>query len=157
MSEFFFSMDGRGGMEFPEELRPPREQFAIMLGLLREGKRSTFGLTPVPDGVHVLRHMTQKGPAAFLQCAGTGDELTIEWRRRDDDGQSRLYTLGHTQDHDPEFVTIEFFDGTRSTQVHPDEVFTVDEAVDIFTTYYETQAVPDRYSLREFDLTWPKP
>lgn len=157
MSEFLFSMDAQGVTQFPVRLRPPRAQFAIMLGLLREGKRSTFGLTPVPDGINAVRFMTVERPAAFLQCAGTGDALTIEWRRRDDDGQSRLYTLGHTQDHDPEFVTIEFFDGTRSTQVHPDEVFTVDEAVEIFTIYYETQAVPDRYSLREFDLTWPKP
>lgn len=157
MSEFFFAMDGRGGMEFPGDLRPPREQFAIMLGRLRDGKRSTFALVPVPDGVDVVRFIVEGSREQFLQCAGIGDELTIEWRRYDDDGQSRLYTLGHTPHHDPELVTIEFFDGTRSTQVHPDEVFTTDEAVEIFATYYETQAVPDSYSLREFDLTWPKP
>lgn len=157
MSEFFFAMDGEGGTQFPARLRPPREQFEFMLGQLRAVRASTFTLVPVPDGVHVLRFMAKGALTSFLQCAGIGDELTIEWRRYDDDGQSRLYTLGHTPHHDPELVTIEFFDGTRSTQVHPDEVFTTDEAVEIFATYYETQAVPDSYSLREFDLTWPKP
>ncbi|UIN31295.1 hypothetical protein [Microbacterium binotii] len=157
MSRFYYTIDGRNSTEFVADLRSPKEQLAHLLGLLHAGKRSTFTLAPVPDGVEVLRFIRSGGSDVFLQCAGTGDQLTIEWRRREDDGETKLYTLGHSERRAPELVTIEFFHGERSTQVHPDEVFSADEAVEIFYTYLQTGTIPSVYALREFDMTWPKP
>lgn len=68
----------------------------------------------------------------------------------------RLYTLGHggPQSGQRE-VNIAFASG--STDIYPGEVFTADEAGDIFVHYLQTESVPDMDTLREFDLNGTKP
>lgn len=153
----YYTMDG-GSMEFGSGLRPPREDIAHLLSLLQKGKRSTFILGPIPDGVHFVDYIHKGGSPVYLQCAGTSDAMTIEWHKYDDDGQDRHYIVGRGGDHsgDPS-VDISFFDGTGKATVYPDEVFALDEATDIFFHYYETGEIPAGYELRWYDLTWPKP
>ncbi|MFJ4037099.1 hypothetical protein ACIPVB_03355 [Microbacterium sp. NPDC090007] len=153
----YYTMDG-SSTEFGSGLRSPREEFAHLLRLLREGKRSTFIVGPIPDGVHFVDHIQYGDRSTYLQCAGTFEAMTIEWHRVDDDGQDRHYIVGRGGDHSGEpSVDIPFFDGTRKATVYPDEVFALDEATDIFFHYYETGSVPPSYVTRWFDLTWPKP
>ncbi len=54
-------------------------------------------------------------------------------------------------------MTIDFLDGRAHALVYPDEVFTADEAGEIFVHYFHTLTVPDRYALRELNLTTPAP
>ncbi|WP_307220035.1 hypothetical protein [Microbacterium sp. SORGH_AS_0888] len=93
-------------------------------------------------------------PSVFVQAGGTADAMTIEWRRVDEDGVERLYTVGHGGQREGEpTVAIELLGGTARALVYPDEVFTADEAGDIFVHYFHALAVPDHYALRESDLT----
>ena len=153
----YYTMDG-SSMEFGSGLRPARDDIAHLLSLLRAGKRSTFILGPIPDGVNFVAHIRQSKKSRYLQCAGTSDAMTIEWHNVDDDGQDRHYVVGHGGDRSgAPSVDIPFFDGTRSATVYPDEVFALDEATDIFFHYYETGEIPPGYEMRWYDLTWPKP
>lgn len=157
MSRHYYSLDGNS-MEFGSDYRPPREHLAHLLSLLQQGQRSTFIFGPMPDDVNFVAYVYEGGSPVYLQCAGTSDAMTIEWHKVDDDGQDRHYIVGRGGDHsDPPTVEIPYFEGKASATVYPDEVFALDEATDIFFHYYETGAVPDRYRLRWYDLTWPKP
>lgn len=129
-----------------------------IVSLIREPDRSTLSLARLPDGQSYYDLSPENAPTTFLQAAGTASAMTIEWRRLDDDGVERLYTVGHegARPGEPD-VRIEFFGGTRSTLIHPTEVFDATEAGDILVEYFHTLAVPASYVLREFDLTWPKP
>jgi hypothetical protein len=129
-----------------------------LLSLMRQPDRSTFTLSRLPEGQSVHDVTKQTLPSTFLQAAGTAEAMTIEWRRRDDDGVERLYTLGHENSHTGEpGTTIDLFGGARNTKVFADEVFPADEAGDVFFHYFQTGTVPDAYGLRELNLTWPKP
>lgn len=156
MTRFYYVTNGNSFSEFRAEFRTPKEQIARLLGLLGDD-RTSLAFEPIPDAADFLTFIHESRATTFLQCAGTSDAMTIEWRRLDDDGEERLYVVGRGGDHSgPPTVTIRISDNA-STTVYPDEVFTAAEATDIFYAYYETQLVPDPYQLREYDLTYPKP
>lgn len=116
--------------------------------------QSTLCVWQMPDGAYLPDLDRTKWPSVFLQAAGTADAMTIEWRRLDQDGVERLYTVGREgRRQGGPTIAIEFLDGT--TLVYPDEVFTADEAGEIFVHYLHALTVPGQYTLREFDLTPP--
>lgn len=158
MTLFAYDFEGRSYTTLsgaPQRARPVLKRLPTLLG---EPGYTTLGLWVAPEGIDFMDLTPQDLPGTFLQAAGTAEAMTIEWRRADDDGVERLYTLGHGGPREGEpTVDIEFFGGTRTTRVYQDEVFAADEAGEIFIHYYETQRVPELYTLRTFDLTWPKP
>jgi hypothetical protein len=156
--QFVYEVNGSSISNLVDAPRSYEHTLRRLLSLMREPDRSTFSLAQLPEGQTIHDVTRETFPSTFLQAAGTADAMTIEWRRRDDDGIERLYTLGREDTHTGEPDTaIEFFGGTRSTSVYADEVFATDEAGDVFFHYFQTSAVPPSYALREFDLTWPKP
>jgi hypothetical protein len=158
MSELAYDFEGSSYTTLPGPADRNEKVLRRLPTLLGRPGRSTLSLWVVPPGIDFLTMTPADVPGTFLQAAGTADAMTIEWRRIDDDGTERLYTLGHGDERPAEpSVTIEFFGGTRSTAVYPDEVFGAEEAGSIFLEYFQTQTVPSKYVLREFDLTWPKP
>lgn len=65
------------------------------------------------------------------------------------------YTLGKPRAEQTGSPTeeIRWDEGRHSTLVYPNEVFTADEAADIFYAYFLTDAVPETLVLRELDLS----
>ncbi|WP_295852375.1 hypothetical protein [uncultured Microbacterium sp.] len=149
------------GASFANLINGPRsyeDNLRRMVSLLGKSNRSTFSLSKLPDGQDIWDVTPESLPSVFLQAAGTADAMTIEWRRVEDDGTERLYTVGHggSRDSEPP-VTIDFPEGTGRALVYPDEVFTADEAGEIFVHHFLTLTIPDRYALRKRDLTMPAP
>ncbi|MCY1715693.1 hypothetical protein OVA26_01885 [Microbacterium sp. SL62] len=127
-----------------------------LTSLLGTEHRSALSMWAIPDSADFSRVRTPNLPGTFLQAAGTAEAMTIEWRRLDDDGEERLYSLGHGGPRNGEpAVRIEFNGGQNHTLVYPDEVFDATEAGDIFFAYFQTERVPDKYVLRLFDLDAP--
>ncbi|APA98535.1 hypothetical protein [Nocardia seriolae] len=88
----------------------------------------------------------------YLQCAGAADALSVEIRTIVD-GTPRLFILGRPGDyHGEPTVTIPFQRGNHELHVYPAEVFTADEAAQMFYSYYRTGALEGDYHLREIDL-----
>jgi hypothetical protein len=67
------------------------------------------------------------------------------------DGESRLCTIGRPERAD-DSTTLVPISGTRVVRVRSNEVFTADEAGEIFYTYYLTESVSEIYVLRELDV-----
>ncbi|GAA2935541.1 hypothetical protein GCM10010458_19140 [Microbacterium luteolum] len=91
----------------------------------------------------------------YMQSAGTAGALTVEVRVLDENGVAHQYTVGkpgETPTGAPAEI-IRWDEGRHSTAVYPHEVFTADEAADLFYAYFQTDEVPDSYTLRELDLT----
>lgn len=147
------------GASFANLISGPRsyeDNLRRMVSLLGTSDRSTFSLSRLPDGQDIWDVTRESLPSVFLQAAGTAGAMTIEWRRMEQDGTERLYTVGHGGPRDGEPpVTINFLDGTARALVYPDEVFTADEAGEIFVHYFHTLTVPGRYALRELNITTP--
>ncbi|WP_460775579.1 hypothetical protein [Microbacterium sp. GXF7504] len=151
--EFYYATDG-SMMRLWAPTRSPRQQLVRLLGMLTPEHHSTFVLSELPEGADFVEYVHAGGNDAFLQCAGTTEAMTIEIRKRDDDGEFRLYTLGRGGDRagQPD-VAIAFDGGAHETEVYPDEVFALEEATEIFLAYYDTGTVPSQYELRPHDLT----
>lgn len=115
--------------------------------------QSTLCVWRMPDDAYLPDLDRDEWPSVFLQAAGSAEAMTIEWRRVDDDGEERLYVLGHGGPRDEEPSTpIHMNDGENVILVHPDEVFDATEAGEIFFEYLKTERVPDTYALRPFDI-----
>lgn len=155
---FVYEVNGASFANLVNGPRSYEDNLRRMISLLGEPDRSTFSLSKLPDGQSIWDVTRETLPSVFLQAAGTAEAMTIEWRRLDQDGVERLYTVGHGgQRHGEPTVAIEFLGGTARAFVYPDEVFTADEASEIFVHYFHTLTVPDGYTLRGFDLTPPTP
>lgn len=145
------------GTSFANLVNGPRsyeDNLRRLVSLVGGPDRSTLSFSQLPDGQSIWEVTRETLPSLFLQAAGTAEAMTIEWRRVDQDGVERLYTVGHGgQRHGEPTVAIEFLRETARALVYPDEVFTADEAGEIFVHYFHTLAVPGQYTLREVDLT----
>ncbi|APB01723.1 hypothetical protein [Nocardia seriolae] len=131
------------------------EEFQRPLRRLNGDDRYSLNLAALPTPAWP-DELTEADEAAmglqYLQCAGAADALSVEIHMGVD-GVSRLFTLGRPGDYDgdPE-VIIPFQRGNHAPRAYPAEVFTADEAAQIFFTYYKTGSLDGDYHLREVGL-----
>ncbi len=87
----------------------------------------------------------------YLQCTGSADALTLEVRTAVD-GRPHRFTVGlrGARLGLPE-VDVPVPACVPTPRVYPDELFTAEQAAEIFTAYFETDAVPSHLQLRETD------
>ena len=112
-----------------------------------------YSLWRAPEGANLRQDIPLSD--VYLQSAGTAEALTIETRVLGEDGEFYQYTVGKkvaVESGSPSEV-ITWDDGRYSTTVYPHEVFTADEAAEVFYEYFLTDTVSDAYTLRELNLT----
>jgi len=137
-------------------LASPAEKTARRLVSRMGSTQPTLCVWRLPDGADLFDLDDDEWPKTFLQAAGTAEAMTIEWRRLDDDGEERLYVVGHGGLRQGEPNTpVDVNYGGDVIKIHPDEVFDADEAGDILVTYLHTERVPDKYALRLLNLGTP--
>jgi hypothetical protein len=104
-------------------------------------------LWKLPPGKTLYDVSPDEDAQEYIQCAGSADRMTVEVRRLNGDNYEH-FVVGRApngQDHGKE-ETIHWDD--VNTVVAPNEVFSADEAADIFLSYYRTGSVPSSYVLR---------
>ena len=83
----------------------------------------------------------------YIQCAGSADRMTVEVRRLKG-GTYEQFVVGRTPNSEnpgkEETIHWEEVD----TVVAPNEIFSADEAAELFRSYYTTGWVPSIYVLR---------
>ena len=99
----------------------------------------------LPEGVTHIDDVPRSSPAraTYIQCGGSTAAMTIEIRVTHDDDSYEQYAVAREPVADPEPFTI---------QVHPEEVFTGEQAVPVFRAYIEEGALPPTKLLRRIDV-----
>lgn len=132
--------------------RPHAEQLRFSLNRMNGSSFWAYGLWRAPEGADLLKDIPLSDE--YLQSAGSAEAMTVEIRVRDEGGVARQYTVGRPGEQPAGAPTevIHWDDGRHSTTVYPHEVFTADEAADVFSAYFQTDRVPESCTLRELDL-----
>lgn len=115
-----------------------QQEFAVSLARLPEGTRLW---DPRPSG----------WPLCFLQAAGAATAMMVEVSQFDASGELGLYKLGCRGSDEQGAAQLEVRWRGRAETVPKLEVFTVQQAGDIFVHYYRTDSVPDWCTLRRFE------
>lgn len=144
--------NGRGRIFLDDGVRPFRDGIHRMLTLLDGDARWSYSLARAPLGKDI-DEIGPDWPRSFIQAGGTADRLSLEVRYVEDDGKERQYVVGRPggdyTGEPSETVLI----GGNEFQVYPNEVFTADQATDVFYGYFQTDRVPDTYPLRWLDFS----
>lgn len=135
-----------------DTIRPYPDQIRFSLNRLDGSSVWAYSLWKAPEGADLLDDIPLSDD--YLQSAGAAEAMTIEMRVVDADGVANQYTVGKPdaeQAGAPSEV-IRWDEGRHSTTVYPNEVFTADEAADVFYAYFLTDTVAEPYRLRKLDL-----
>ena len=97
-----------------------------------------------------------EGHPAYIQCAGSTRAMTIEIRLTHPDGSYQHWAVAREPVADPDkWVDIEWntsADKPSTTRVHPEEVFTGDQAAPVFRDYIAGGILPPAELLRPLDI-----
>ncbi|MCO7204019.1 hypothetical protein NH287_11030 [Microbacterium sp. CnD16-F] len=140
-----------GSSRFPliDNLRPFEEQIRFTLTQMDGTSFWALSLWRAPEGANLRASLP---PAEnYIQCAGDAAGVTVEVRSVDTFGAAHQCTVGTPATGLPSepTETIRWDSGRHSTRVFTKEVFTLDEAADLFIAYYRDDRVPAESTLRE--------
>lgn len=138
-----------------DTIRPYPDQLRFMLNRMNGTSLWGYSLWRAPEDADLLEDIPLSDE--YVQSAGTAEAMTIEVRVLDTDGISHQYTIGKPDEDSAAAPTevIRWDDGRHSTTVYPSEVFTADEAADVFYAYFLTNTVAEPYRLRKLALNRP--
>jgi hypothetical protein len=133
-----------------DTFRPIPDQVRRMLGLLDNDEQFAWQIWWCPDDADWMFNpapVEEQYSDSYLQAGGTAEKMSVELRRREEDGEYRFYIVG--RDHDLSEPLTETIDVQAAHEPrHPAELFTADQAAPVFMHYVEHQTVPDGYTLR---------
>jgi len=136
--------------EIKDQLESPR--------FLRLGGFFSFGVCALPEGVLWPEDVPKNDPSlnSYMQVAGVHEAMTVEVRVSDGGDSYSHYVVAREPVTDPEaWTTVSWDNGgpePYTIQVHPQEVFTGEQAVPVFRAYIEDNALPPADLLRRIDV-----
>ena len=94
--------------------------------------------------------------ATFIQCGGSSAAMSVEIRVTHEDDSYEHYAVAREPVADPgTWTTITWDNGSPepfSLRLHPEEVFTGEQATPVFRAYIEDGALPPAGLLRRLDV-----
>ncbi len=123
-----------------------------------------MGLWALPEGVFFPDGVGRGDPArnTYMQCVGTHQAMVIEARIEHPDGSYEHYVVAREPVKDSqEWVTFRYVDNvpprtpqatTAEMEVLPEEVFTGQQAVEVFADYVLHATLPPKHLLRPLDV-----
>ena len=112
---------------------------------------------PLPDGVSDPTNMPRRsqGLTDYIQCGGSTRTMSVEIRVSGEDGSYQHWVVAREPVADPDrWVHIEWEkdEDSFTIHVHPEEVFTGEQAAPVFHDYITGGALPDPALLRPLDI-----
>jgi hypothetical protein len=87
-------------------------------------------------------------PVEYIQCAGAANGMTVEIRVMSDQG-AHQYTVGRKTMDEEISQTAQIAWDEYILEVFSNEVFDAEGAAILFRNYYESDSIPEEYSLRD--------
>ena len=127
---------------------------------LTGGPRFALGVQPLPEGIEVPNELADDDPEQmrYMQAAGSNRAMTIEARVPNPDGGRGYthYVLAREPVADPDrWVPLSWDNGSAelyTIRLHPEEVFTGEQAVPVFRDYIINARLPEPQLLRVIDV-----
>jgi hypothetical protein len=82
----------------------------------------------------------------YVQTAGASYKAIVEWRQMREDGKFSHFVLGHP---DRESKATSIYSSIGILKLHENEIFALDEVLEIFHSFYDHRTVPDRFTRRD--------
>lgn len=154
MNELYaYTLNGHTALEMPQD----DYQARIPMSLTKLNGESLFAysLWRQPEGEEWGDRLPKGWPHEYLQSAGTAVGMSIEIRALEHD-EYRQYAVGRGGERSTaQDQVIVWGPNRRELTLSADEVFTAEEAAPVYLAYYRSGTIPDGYSLRLLDLTYP--
>ena len=142
----------------PELVADEVENDLLYPPLFTEGPRFAMGVQPLPEGIERLADLPDDDPEQhrYMQAAGSELAMTIETRVPDPAYGYIHYVLAREPVVDPSrWVPFSWDNGSKeliTVQLHPEEIFTGQQAVPVFRNYILNGQIPPAYLLRRLDI-----
>lgn len=148
-------MNGYSRGPLIDSVRPFPDQIKFALNRMNGASFWAWSLWRAPEDADLLEDIPLSDE--YMQCAGSSEAMTLEVRTLDKDGIGHQFVIGKPEDNQGEEPTevIAWDENKYSTTVYKNEVFTADEAAEVFYSYFLTNEVIEPYTLRELDLSKP--
>ena len=159
MKYFAYIVVGRTGYDgfdvpqTPQSFADDTEQRLTEPDFLEGYKRYALVVWALPEGVDHVDDVPHDSVALsnYMQCGGSTQAMTVEVRVTQEDGSYEHYVVARKPVTDPDAWTTITYNNTP-LQVHPEEVFTGEQAAPVFRAYIEDGVIPPRELLRTLDI-----
>ncbi|RUP72429.1 NTP pyrophosphohydrolase [Rothia sp. HSID18067] len=159
MKYFAYIVVGRTGYDgfdvpqTPQSFADDTEQRLTEPDFLEGYKRYALVVWALPEGVDHVDDVPHDSVALsnYMQCGGSTQAMTVEVRVTQEDGSYEHYVVARKPVADPDAWTTIMYNNTP-LQVHPEEVFTGEQAAPVFRAYIEDGVIPPRELLRTLDI-----
>lgn len=159
MKYFAYIVVGRTGYDgfdvpqTPQSFADDTEQRLTEPDFLEGYKRYALVVWALPEGVDHVDDVPNDSVALsnYMQCGGSTQAMTVEVRVTQQDGSYEHYVVARKPVADPDAWTTITYNNTP-LQVHPEEVFTGEQAAPVFRAYIEDGVIPPRELLRTLDI-----
>ncbi|WP_278578680.1 NTP pyrophosphohydrolase [Rothia aeria] len=147
--------DGFDVPQTPQSFADDTEQRLTEPDFLEGYKRYALVVWALPEGVDHVDDVPRDSVALsnYMQCGGSTQAMTVEVRVTQEDGSYEHYVVARKPVTDPDaWTTITWAGNRMPVQVHPEEVFTGEQAAPVFRAYIEDGVIPPRELLRTLDI-----
>ena len=137
----------------PQSFADDTEQRLTEPDFLEGYKRYALVVWALPEGADHVDDVPHDSVALsnYMQCGGSTQAMTVEVRVTQEDGSYEHYVVARKPVADPDAWTTITYNNTP-LQVHPEEVFTGEQAAPVFRAYIEDGVIPPRELLRTLDI-----
>ena len=141
----------------PEKIADEMSRWLTAPRFLTGEKRFAMGVWALPEGCDFPDDLPEAEQSNFyMQAAGSNQGMTIEVRVPDPVSGYAHYVVAREPVKDPDaWVPLSWNNGGDepfTTHVHPEEVFTGQQAVPVFRTYILTGQTPPPTHLRRINI-----
>ncbi len=144
-------MNGDTWFSSPSIDKGEADDIRAMLRRMDAAKFYSLLLWKLPPGKSLDDVSPFEDANEYIQCAGLAERMTVEVRRLKGDEYEHFVVGRASSGENPgKKETIHWDD--IDTLVAPNEVFSADEAADLFLSYYRTGWVPSNYVLRPLSI-----
>lgn len=112
-------------------------------------------LWKLPEGKGLYETSPERDANEYIQCAGSAERMTVEVRRMSG-GNVEHFVVGRASGGHSSGNNETIHWDSVDTMVAANEVFSADEAAELFLSYYRTGWVPSSYTLRPLSLGLPE-
>jgi hypothetical protein len=145
------TINGSRSFEVKEPIDEARDLLRNTLARIDGKARYSLVLWAMPAGKRLNELNEHTDARQYIQCAGSATAMTVELRT-EEDGKGHQYVVGRLPGPRLKEPQVRIPWDKFEAVVYEDEIFTAEEAFELFGSYLETGTIPAKFALRPLSL-----